>query len=51
MTMTSEVTSGSKTEIPEAERPDSEESVDFEDPRDEDESKKVFDEKNVISDF
>ena len=45
--MTSEVTSGSKTGIQEVERRDSEESVDFEDPRDEDESKKVFDEKNV----
>ena len=39
--------SGTETGIPEVERPDSEESVDFEDPRDEDESKKVFDDKNV----
>ena len=39
--------SGTKTEIQEVERPDSEESVNFEDPCDEDESKKVFDDKNV----
>ena len=45
--MTSEVTSGSKTGIQEVERRDSEESVDFEDPCDKDESKKVFDDKNV----
>ena len=43
--MTSEVTSGSKTGIQEVERCDSEEIVDFEDSRDEDESKKVSDEK------
>ena len=45
--ITSEEMSGTETGIPEVERPDSEESVDFEDLRDEDESKKVFDEKNV----
>ena len=45
--MTSGEVSGTETGIQEVERPDSEESVDFEDPRDEDESKKVFDEKNV----
>ena len=40
--------SGTETGIQEVERPDSEDSVNFEDPRDEDESNKVFDEKNVI---
>ena len=40
--------SGTETGIPEVERPDSEESVDFDDPRDKNESKKLFDEKNVI---
>ena len=37
--------SGTKPRIREAERRDSDESVDFEDPRDEDESKTVFDDK------
>ena len=38
---------GTKPGIQEVERRDSEESVNFEDPRDKDESKKVFDEENV----
>ena len=45
--MTSGEVSGTETGIQEVERPDSEESVDFEDPCDEDESKKVFDDENV----
>ena len=45
--ITSGEMSGTKTEIQEVERPDSEESVNFEDPCDEGESKKVFDDKNV----
>ena len=39
--------SGTETGIQDVDRPDSEDSVNFEDPRDEDESNKVFDEKNV----
>ena len=39
--------SGTENGIPEVEKRESEETVDFEDPCDEDESKKVFDEKNV----
>jgi hypothetical protein len=46
--MTSEEMSCSKTGIQEVERRDGEESVDFEDLRDKDESKNIFDEVNVF---
>ena len=46
---TSEEMSCSKTGVQEIEKPDREESVDFDDPRDKDESKNVFNEKNVIA--
>ena len=46
--MTSGEMSGPKTGIQEVERRDSDESADFEHSCDEGESKKVFDEKNVI---
>ena len=40
--------SGTITGIQEIEKPESEEGVNFDEPRDKDESKKLFDEKNVI---